>query len=582
MKAKSCELFDAWLRKHHGSWFAHAVWDNNVSTVLQRGQLSPGEYLLREYGEVDYEFGVYGDRGKITLEQCSDRKSIKADMAKSKEERIDRQLAMAYEQQIKETPIYRHIDKAYVELHQVHKPRSFIIEDSKLNIDIRGGYRSVFWSYGSFVVLKGNANTIVGFQGIADRFGPRDLRTGVETNTLLPATNRGEFLHLKLQEDDVLLLCSRKIYEANRTDFDAYSAKIVITEELTGAQLHYLHKAELAKQSKVFLENDVCVLLKDLEEGPVSDTLVKDNLRKLSLADRKSFIHLIESIPNDLELIFNTPSLFDFCKHHLTEAGITVVLKDTLRMKVAIKVLQEYIIKGRKITESLIALLFDINDPVITVCDQEKIDYELLDLLLLSGYDINARSHVDNSIRYVSRVKPIGVVRIGDSALVAAVERGDDKCISYLLKHNANPNSKNKYGRTSLFYAPNKSLAQRLLESNADHKVSDNEGRSIFHLGLNLEVKQFLAEHDPTYFRACLQTSDNHGMTPLHGFHPKYPNIPKEEEDTNWHLNPEWIRFYLGSGANISALNAKKQTPLNIYLRYYLIHLLPVFFEIAH
>jgi hypothetical protein len=68
VKADQSQLVQAWLEQHEKDFVAHAIWEGNISKVIQRGAVLPSEAVLKEKGEVEYEMGsVCGARGTRAL-----------------------------------------------------------------------------------------------------------------------------------------------------------------------------------------------------------------------------------------------------------------------------------------------------------------------------------------------------------------------------------------------------------------------------------------------------------------------------------------------------------------------------------
>lgn len=54
----------AWIETHKYSYISHAIWQDNVDSVLTDGYLSPAEYQLRKKSYVSFEKGMsFGERG---------------------------------------------------------------------------------------------------------------------------------------------------------------------------------------------------------------------------------------------------------------------------------------------------------------------------------------------------------------------------------------------------------------------------------------------------------------------------------------------------------------------------------------
>jgi hypothetical protein len=314
-------LLRAWIEQHGKNYFAHAIWDASAQvTVLNEGQLSCAEAVLRKTRKVEYEKGsTYGTRGTDQLPTLTDsdqkelnevtasfgekstygniqlpfgihvqtktvmkitypikfgydvmawekyreaverlaRKygcsqaaiTIAYDLSKPSEERIDAQLAKLYQ------ALQRDLISANATLvanMRKHDPdadgdqigvniilnnteqngfnfdaaRQRAIFQNKLNPDIRGAENCIAWGYGDCVVLKGNAHTM--------------SRGKVELVSKGPWENQGEFYSINLNDPDVLVLVTRKVFETyQKTPGATRAGQVLIIEDLPQDLLEY-------------------------------------------------------------------------------------------------------------------------------------------------------------------------------------------------------------------------------------------------------------------------------------------------------------------------------------------------------
>ncbi|MCE1245319.1 MAG: ankyrin repeat domain-containing protein [Firmicutes bacterium] len=101
----------------------------------------------------------------------------------------------------------------------------------------------------------------------------------------------------------------------------------------------------------------------------------------------------------------------------------------------------------------------------------------------------------------------------GFSPLRAAVQGGFGEIVEFLLVLEANPNSRDKTGKTPLHEAPDPVIADMLLARNADVDVKDDDGMTPLHYAVirgQKEVLELLAECG-----ADLNKPDGRGVTPL-------------------------------------------------------------------
>lgn len=69
---KQQHILQDWIAQNGNDYIAHAIWKDNVASVVKKGALLPAELVLREMKEVEYEKGaMFGSRGKIVLPELT-------------------------------------------------------------------------------------------------------------------------------------------------------------------------------------------------------------------------------------------------------------------------------------------------------------------------------------------------------------------------------------------------------------------------------------------------------------------------------------------------------------------------------
>jgi len=137
----------------------------------------------------------------------------------------------------------------------------------------------------------------------------------------------------------------------------------------------------------------------------------------------------------------------------------------------------------------------------------EKLDVEMVKLLLDNGYDIESKTEKSvgaTSLIIASRVGHIGLVKMlldygadleaknyhGSTALHYASKRGHDEIVEILLGNGANVNSVNNYGNTPLHYAlrtsQNCDVVDLLLKNEANIDIKNINGATFLGLGGNV------------------------------------------------------------------------------------------------
>ncbi|OPJ84454.1 ankyrin repeat domain-containing protein 22 [Patagioenas fasciata monilis] len=80
--------------------------------------------------------------------------------------------------------------------------------------------------------------------------------------------------------------------------------------------------------------------------------------------------------------------------------------------------------------------------------------------------------------------------RGGDTPLICACKKGNNRIVSYLLKRNANVNLRDKSGCTALHYAcemRNQEVIPLLLEARADTSVKNQDGETPLDIARRLQ-----------------------------------------------------------------------------------------------
>lgn len=102
--------------------------------------------------------------------------------------------------------------------------RAWMLDNQKLNPEIRMGCNTIYWHYGDVVVLKGGNENI-------------SAQQGEEATMKAPWQNEGKFYTINLQSDpDVIILGPKEILKKYA---DKYPQKIVYVENLTPEQKIY-------------------------------------------------------------------------------------------------------------------------------------------------------------------------------------------------------------------------------------------------------------------------------------------------------------------------------------------------------
>lgn len=106
--------------------------------------------------------------------------------------------------------------------------RGSVLKNQKLNPEIRMGLDSIYWRYGTVVILKGG-----GKENVREKKGDEAIMQA-------PWQDEGKFFAIDLKSDpDVIILGPKEILKKFA---DEYPKKIVYVEDLTDEQRGYLYR----------------------------------------------------------------------------------------------------------------------------------------------------------------------------------------------------------------------------------------------------------------------------------------------------------------------------------------------------
>lgn len=151
---------------------------------------------------------------------------IMRDQCREKRDRVDTILAAHY-RNIKKLQMLLSNKSPFIhEENDCYQLRQSVLGASSLQCEIRAGRNCIFWSYGSVIVMRGNATPLIS----RDAYG--------EAILLPPYKNGGEFLCLELARPDTIILGPSNILEPFMKKYPDYH--FVTIESLSPRQKNML------------------------------------------------------------------------------------------------------------------------------------------------------------------------------------------------------------------------------------------------------------------------------------------------------------------------------------------------------
>lgn len=198
------------------------------------------------------------------------------------------------------------------------------------------------------------------------------------------------------------------------------------------------------------------------------------------------------------------------------------------------------------------------NTPLIEACRSGCTD--IVSLLLTYGADANMKSESDTPLGVAVRGRHYNIISLllsnganidercmlGKTVLHEAVSLGDEAIVSLLLERGANPNIEDERGSTPVLYCRDVDILYRLIESNIDINVCDDQESTLLHLSImskNVDMIRALLDNN-----VGLNSRDVYGRTPL-----MY---------AVWKIMPDMVSLLLERGADPTLKDKNGDTAL--------------------
>jgi ankyrin repeat protein len=198
--------------------------------------------------------------------------------------------------------------------------------------------------------------------------------------------------------------------------------------------------------------------------------------------------------------------------------------------------------------------------------DNPNVDLRILKGLIDHGFDVNevvegfktplymAIHAVEESREAVDMLIENGADLKSPDILYAAVEKGLEDLVEKILKSGLDVNAReSNYGRTAICNPMlNRKMLQRFIDAGINVHIRDNEGRTALFYAVeysNLDVVELLLERG-----SDVNERDNDGNTPLH-----YMKESLTRRDDSLGIIPLLVK----KGADVNALNKDGQSPLD-------------------
>jgi len=214
----------------------------------------------------------------------------------------------------------------------------------------------------------------------------------------------------------------------------------------------------------------------------------------------------------------------------------------------------------------------------VYILEFKKLGIEKLPAIVVDGEKVSEGKYLSkDEIREILGL-PVKIEEsiIDDEKLMRASEKGDAETVEILLKQGANPNYRNKDGRTPLHFAAyngRADVAELLIRHGADVNARDNDGRTPLRIAAyngHVDVVKLLLERG-----ADLNAKNSENKTPLDVARERgqsdvarvieeFTRMPSELFEAVKSGDAARVKELLEKGADVNARDNKGWTPLHL------------------